>query len=48
MEQGADFIRVSQLTGVHELNDLWKRFGEFYPEYKKNGDLSFKLPIGFV
>lgn len=34
MESGEDFIRVSQLSGCRDLNDLWRKFGMFYPAYK--------------
>ena len=30
MERGTDFIQVSRLSGNRDLNDLWRKFGEFY------------------
>lgn len=30
MEKGIDFIEVSRLSGCRDLNDLWKKYGDFY------------------
>lgn len=32
VESGTDFIKISRLTGNRDLNDLWRKFGEYYKE----------------